>query len=256
MKTIYIPSKGRTGYPITSRLLESHGVPFVVVVDPSELSQYKKIIGKPGKVISVDLDDQGLPAARSWIKRYSTMIGEDYHWQLEDDISQFFFRRESKGMRKITPAEALEAIETEVFKFENISIASPDHNSWPPNPDEPVKVNGLPHHAALINNATDIFWRQFLYEDVDFALQSLSKKYCTMLFKHIRLATPAPKAHAGGQTERYGDDEKTMAHMECIANEWPTLTVKRLASGKPQLRFNKIWSTFTQRPRPARNFVS
>ena len=249
MFPIYIPSKGRHDLPITAALLRAEGIPFHVVVDPCERNLYSKTFSA-AEILAVQFNGRGLPAARTWIKRHSQSSGERWHWQLEDDISQFYYRPASKGLAKISAQDCLSQIERRVAVYKNIAAASPDHNSWPPKPEVPIKVNRCCHHAVLINNENKIAWRQFLFEDLDYSLQALRAGFCTLLFCHLRFASVAPRKHGGGQTPRYGDNDKLFLHMGKIAKEWPPITATRLPDGRPQLRLNQIWSTFNQRPIP------
>ena len=108
---IYIPTKGRSESRLTVKALEQMNVPYCVVVEEQEYSDYAKVIDKKN-ILVLDksyqenyntCDDLGLSksvgpgAARNFIWDHSISEGHKWHWVMDDNIK--CFRRWHKNKR-------------------------------------------------------------------------------------------------------------------------------------------------------------
>lgn len=85
--SIYIPSKGRAGFTNTNRLLEARGLKYKFVVEPTDLDSYKEAYPESEFIVLPECD-KGIAYVRNFIKNYSTSVGEEFHWQVDDDVKQ------------------------------------------------------------------------------------------------------------------------------------------------------------------------
>ena len=104
---LYIPSKGRQEYMITSKALTLMGVRHHVVVEPQQADDYRRAVEKMGllaTVLELDMsykeryelcDDLGLTKstgpgpARNFIWEHSMAQGFAWHWVMDDNIVDF-----------------------------------------------------------------------------------------------------------------------------------------------------------------------
>src|SRR5262245_24592553 len=117
---IYIPSKGRfdTGY--TAKFLIDDGVPFKLVIEPTEREQYAQAFGEE-RLLVLPFHDLGLGSipARNFIKEHATAAGFARHWQLDDNMRKIN-RRYKRVRIRCNAGNALAAVEDFVDRYENI----------------------------------------------------------------------------------------------------------------------------------------
>ena len=100
---LYIPSKGRADSRLTVKALEQMKVPYRVVVEDQEYTEYARVIDKKN-ILVLDktyqknydtCDDLGLSksvgpgAARNFIWDHSISEGHKWHWVMDDNIKCF-----------------------------------------------------------------------------------------------------------------------------------------------------------------------
>src|ERR1039458_4294766 len=197
MFPIYIPSKGRAGLQRGAiNMLNEAGLGYVVVVEPQEKYLYRQMQIDHLQVL--DRNDAGVGYAREYIRQMSKRLEEDFHWQINDDIRGFVFREPDASTVHISPADAIEYMESRVSLYSNIGFAGPNEDLWPPTEDC-TKVNANPAQAVLVNNSVPAQFREYPgFEDFDFLLQVLEAGYCSIRFDHIRIAAPTPGTNKGG----------------------------------------------------------
>ena len=84
---IYIVSKGRWKNRLTSRSLERMNVPYKIVIEPQEYSEYSSVIN-PSLILQLPFSNlgQGSIPARNWIWEHAIVGGHKRHWILDDNI--------------------------------------------------------------------------------------------------------------------------------------------------------------------------
>ncbi len=84
---LYIVSKGRWESRLTSKALETIGVPYHIVIEPQEYKKYKSVIRK-SKILVLPFKNlnQGSIPARNWIWEHAISLGVKRHWILDDNI--------------------------------------------------------------------------------------------------------------------------------------------------------------------------
>ena len=119
---IYIISKGRWERRQTSRTLESMGVPYKIVVEPSEYDNYANVIDE-NKIICLPSNfseqEKGSIPVRNWVWKHSIKNGYQWHWILDDNIESV--ERFNNNMKiKCETGTPFYVIEDFVLRYENI----------------------------------------------------------------------------------------------------------------------------------------
>lgn len=243
---IFIPSKGRAANLLTAAMFDSSGVPYSVVVEPSQVDAYQKWADR---LLVLPENDKGLVYARNWIKDHARAEGLERHWQFDDDIQ--YMARVYRGNRLPLAANlALGFAEEFVDRYENVALAS--FNSiffatcrygvtdakFPP-----FYLNARCYTCFLVNNSLPNRWRRRYNEDTDMSLQVLADGWCTVLFNAFLIWTPETMSFKGGQTDIYVNDGRLRMARQ-LESMWPgTVSVTR-RHGRPQHMIKNDWQKF------------
>jgi len=218
--TVYIPSKGRADTPNTYDICNEENIPCKVVVEPQEYEEYHQTIPSED-LLTLDKNDQGVQYARSWIKNYSTSIGEEYHWQFDDDMKYFTMRIDDKNQR-VNLVHSKSIIEQVATLFENFAVGGMTSNAFAFSKPNPVKLNQLGYGCTFINNNFKQEWRDKTVEDWDYTLRALEAGMCTMAFSHINFQTPSSGTNKGGNNlTDWATIEKRKEFYDYFASLWP-----------------------------------
>lgn len=245
---VFIPSKGRAHCMLTPKTFDASGVPYTVVVEPSQVESYTAH-GYGDKLLVLPENGQGLVYSRNWIKDYSRGQGHERHWQFDDDI--YHFRRLYRGNKlPVTAAIALAVAEEFVDRYENIALASFNSKFFVParygvgaKSFPPFYLNARCYTCFLVLNSLPNRWRRRYNEDTDMSLQVLADGWCTVLFNAFLMHTPETMSQKGGQTGIYVDDGRLRMARQ-LESMWPgTVTVGR-RHGRPQHRIQDDWRKF------------
>lgn len=248
---VFIPSKGRADRLLTAKMFTKAGVPFKVVVEPSEVPAYERQWGADS-VVSLPENNRGLVYSRNWIKRHSTEQGHARHWQFDDDIRRMI--RLHRGKRIVCDAGvALAVAEDFTDRYENVALTS--FNSWFLVPTtgimamdwKPFMLNARCYTVFLVSNAIPNYWRGRYNEDTDMSLQVLAAGMCTVLLNAFLIDTPTTMTAPGGQMvsaagSYQGDGRLRMARD--LERQWPgVVTVKRKFK-RAQHEIKGLWQKF------------
>lgn len=241
---IYIPSKGRAAWSHTARFLKNDGVPFLVVVEEPEREEYAKALGEDSLLV-LPFVDQGLIAARNWIKQHSIEQGSVRHWQLDDNIRNI--RRLYKGKRiPCAAGPALAAAEDFADRYENLAIVGLNYKMFavPGEPQPPFYLNGHVYSCSLILNAIPHRWRLRYNDDTDLCLQVLADGWCTALINVFLIEKIWTMVVPGGNTEDLyrGDGRLKMAR--ALERVWPGVVYTARRFSRPQHRIKYEWKRF------------
>ena len=196
---VYIPSKGRAEHPLTVRSLQRDGVPFHLVVEPSQVQAYAPLV-EPEQLLVLPRDHMRLIGARNWIKEHAIAERHERHWQLDDNMSDF--KRSYQGKRIRCPAGfALRVVEDFTDRYENVAVSGMAYTmfGWPQLP--PFRVNCHVYSCTLVNNAIPHRWRLLYNDDTDFCLQVIADGWCTLLVNAVQVNKMATMAIGGGNTD-------------------------------------------------------
>ena len=250
---VYIPSKGRAKDLKTAAMFDSAGVPYRVVVEPSQVTAYADWENR-GMLLVLPEDSKGLVYARNWIKDHSISEGHERHWQFDDDV--WWISRIYKGYRlQMDAGIALAASEDFVERYENVALASLNSESFLPCNGTsqykftPFTVNTRCYTIFLMLNSLPNRWRFRYNEDTDMTLQVLADGWCTILFNAFMIKTEGTannstgKPEGGGQAEVYAGDGRLKMARD-LERVWPGVvrTVRRFS--RPQHQVIGHWTKF------------
>lgn len=234
---LYIPSKGRSEYMITSKYLTYMKVPHFIVVEPQEVELYKKSIKEMqllAEVVELDLsykekyelcDDLGLTKstgpgpARNFAWDDSIKRGFDWHWVMDDNI-QSFRRLNLNEKVKVSNGAIFKAMEDFVLRYENVGMAGPNYYMFAParQKQPPFITNTRIYSCNLIRNDLKARWRGRYNEDTILSLDILKQKWCTVQFNAFLQQKMPTQMIGGGNTAEFYHKEGQLNKGDRYAN--------------------------------------
>jgi len=199
---IYIPSKGRWETRLTMKALDAINVPYQVVIEKEEYEHYARVISSD-KLLILPFSNQGLIASRCWIMGDSISKGYKRHWQLDDNIREFY-RLTNNLKYRVDSGAIFKAAEEFSDRYENIAYSGFQYEMFAPRiyKHNPFIINTRIYSCTLVNNSIPYRWRSIYNDDTDVSLMALKDGWCTILFLAF-LADKAPTMTVkGGNTEQ------------------------------------------------------
>jgi len=198
---IYIPSKGRWESRLTSKTLEAISVPYHVVIEQQEYDNYAAVID-PAKILALPFSNRGLIAARCWIMEHSIAAGAARHWQLDDNIRDFY-RLTNNIKYRVGSGTVFRAAEDFSDRYENIAYSGFQYELLAPRTRKgpPFILNTRIYSCTLVNNSIPYRWRSIYNDDTDVSLMALKDGWCTILFNAFLADKAATMSVKGGNTE-------------------------------------------------------
>lgn len=250
---IYIPSKGRASKPFSARTFDQDGVPYRVVVEPSQVEAYKEWDDR-GMLLVLPENNKGLVYARNWIKDHAVSEGHERHWQFDDDIH--YISRLHRGYRiRCDAGVALAACEDFVDRYENVALAALNSdffivcNGSTQTQWDPFRLNFRCYTAFLMMNSLPNRWRYRYNEDTDMTLQVLADGWCTILFNAFMIKCEATENNStgnregGGQAAVYSGDGRLKMARE-LERVWPGVVETKRRFNRPQHAVKDRWMKF------------
>lgn len=216
---LYIPSKGRYRFMITSRHLTKMGLPHFVIVEPQEAERYARAIHElrlACTLLILDMtikdryeycDDLGLSIssgsgpARNFAWEHSSAAGSAWHWVMDDNIKGFFRMHQNRRVRVDHPSY-FRAMEDFVLRYTNVAMAGPNYNTFcpPKRPWRPFIPNTRIYSCNLIRNDLPFRWRGRFNEDTILSLDMLKAGFCTIRFNAFLQDKISTQTLPGGNT--------------------------------------------------------
>ena len=233
---LYIPSKGRSEYMITSKFLTKMKVPHYIVVEPQEVEKYEAAIKERGllaTVLPLDMsykekynlcDDLGLTKstgpgpARNFAWDHSISLGFAWHWVMDDNIRSF--RRMNKNEKvKVSNGAIFKAMEDFVLRYTNVAMAGPNYHVFAPArvKQPPFILNTRIYSCNLIRNDLKWRWRGRYNEDTILSIDMLKGGWCTIQFNAFLQEKMNTQAIKGGNTQEFYHAEGTVKKGEKYA---------------------------------------
>lgn len=247
---LYIPSKGRHEYMITSKALTAMGVQHNIVVEPQEVAQYKAAVQKMGlltNVIELDMsykgkyqlcDAHGLTKstgsgpARNFIWDHSVSQGHKWHWIMDDNIKAFY--RMTKNVRIETTSPSIwKAMEDFVLRYTNVAMAGPNYAmfAFGASAIPAFITNTRIYSCNLIRNDVPFRWRGRYNEDTIMSLDMLKAGWCTIQFNAFLQGKLRTQTIKGGNTDelyKHG----TMDKSQMLVREHPDVAEVKFKFGR------------------------
>lgn len=211
---VYIISKNRAKYMYTSRSLAKMKVPHYVAVEPHNLKEYEEALNKfkiRDYVTLLELPFQnhgyGSGPARNWCWDHSIENGAEYHWILDDNISDFYRYHKNKRIR-VGSGIIFKAAEDFVYRYENVPISGFNYRFFIAQDGVyPAFVpNTRIYSTLLIRNDCKHRWRGKYNEDTDICLRVLKDGNCTIRFNAFLQGKHATQTLKGGNTDEIYTD--------------------------------------------------
>lgn len=242
---LYIPSKGRSEYMMTSRALTDMGVSHYVVVEPQEVEKYQQAAkGLLCKILPLDMtykekyetcDELGLSKstgpgpARNFAWDHSISQGHKWHWVMDDNIK--CFRRMHRNERiKILSGAFWRAMEDFVLRYKNVGMAGPNYTMFAFGASKlpPFIINTRIYSCNLIRNELPFRWRGRYNEDTILSLDMLKAGWCTIQFNAFLQEKIRTQTIGGGNTQEFYAKEGTLekskmqvrVHPDCSKLVW------------------------------------
>ena len=230
---LYIPSKGRSEYMITSKALTEMGVQHSIVVEPQEVQKYKESVARMGlltRVVELNMDykkqyklcdnfgltkSTGSGPARNFIWDHSISEGHKFHWIMDDNIDGFYRMHRNERIKTKSPSMG-RAMEDFVLRYSNVGMAGPNYAmfAFSSRAMPPYITNTRIYSCNLIRNDIPFRWRGRYNEDTILSLDMLKRGWCTIQFNAFLQKKLRTQTIKGGNTdELYKDGTKDKSEM-------------------------------------------
>ena len=217
---LYIPSKGRHEYMVTSKALSKMGVRHYVIAEPQEVDAYRRASsGLLCDIVELDLsfkenyelcDSLGLSKstgpgpARNFAWEHSKSLGFDWHWVMDDNLQ--YFARMTRNERIKTNSPAMwRAMEDFVLRYKNVGMAGPNYAMFAFGASKlpPFITNTRIYSCNLIRNDLIYRWRGRYNEDTILSLDMLKAGWCTIQFNAFLQGKMGTQVLKGGNTDEF-----------------------------------------------------
>jgi len=158
---LYVISKGRWEKRLTTNSLEKMGIPFRVVVEPTEYDKYAAVID-PAKILTLPFHDlgQGSIPARNWVWDHAVSEGHLRHWIIDDNIDGFYRLNDNLKVPVSTGA-TFRAAEDFSDRYTNVGISGFNYFMFASRKTviAPFTLNTRIYSCILIKNDLPYRWR-------------------------------------------------------------------------------------------------
>jgi len=217
---LYIPSKGRAQYMMTSKALTERGVKHYVVVEPQEVDEYRAASkGLTSEILELDTnykstyelcDNLGLTKstgpgpARNFAWDHSIANGFSHHWVMDDNIRYFARLYSGKRIRVTSPA-FWSAMEDFTLRYKNVVMSGPNYSMFAFGASRipPFITNTRIYSCNLIKNHVTFRWRGRYNEDTIMSIDMLKAGWCTIQFNAFLQNKLATQTLKGGNTAEF-----------------------------------------------------
>jgi hypothetical protein len=237
---IYIISKGRAHSRLTSKTLEAMGVPYYIVVEPSDIDAYAAVIDiNKILVLPNDSDPNNLTGpgyARNCCREHSWANGHQRHWVMDDNIRGFFRLHQNRRYR-VGDGAIFRAAEDFVDRYENVWVAGFQYRFFAAQKSKypPFVANTRIYSCLLIDNRLMLnvngeltLWRERYNEDTILSLDVLENGFCTVQFNAFLAGKEATQKQKGGNNEMFYEVEGKDGKTQIVNGDYNSLgTVKK-----------------------------
>lgn len=269
---LYIPSKSRSEYMITSKALTSMGVRHFIVVEPFQVCDYEKSVKSMNllaTILPLDMsykdkyetcDNLGLNKstgpgpARNFAWDHSIRNGHKWHWVMDDNISSFR-RMHNKERIKTNSPSFWRAMEDFVLRYKNVSMAGPNYSMFAFGASKlpPFITNTRIYSCNFIRNDVGFRWRGRYNEDTILSLDMLTAGWCTIQFNAFLQNKLGTQVIKGGNTEEFYHAEGKVKKGEKYADTGTLAKSQMLADVYPEYckvvyKFSRIHHEVNYKP--------
>lgn len=219
---LYIPSKGRAQYMMTSKALTLLGLRHYIIVEPDQVDAYREAVAKWDlltDVLELDMsykaryelcDDLGLTKstgpgpARNFAWDHSVAAGASWHWVMDDNIVKFMRLNRNMKIPVSTPS-IFRAMEDFCLRYRNVAMAGPNYHFFAKRKQliPPFITNTRIYSCNLIRNDVPFRWRGRYNEDTILSLDMLKAGWCTVQFNAFLQSKTPTQLLKGGNTQEF-----------------------------------------------------
>lgn len=219
---IYVVSKGRSKFLMTSCALSEMGLQHFIVVEPHEVEIYRAAVSERGLVTTVlELDplyklryelcdglgmarSTGPGPARNFAWDHSMRSGATWHWVMDDNIRSFLRFNHNRKVKCVNPA-IFRAMEDFSMRYRNVAMAGPNYKFFviPRQKYPPYYLNTRIYSCNLIRNDVPFRWRGRYNEDTILSLDILKAGWCTIEFNAFLQDKMPTQVLPGGNTDDF-----------------------------------------------------
>jgi hypothetical protein len=236
---IYIPSKSRYDSRLTMKVLDRMQVPYYVIIEEQEYSQYAAVL-PPSRLLILDkayqrnydtCDDKGLMIspgpgpARNFAWDHALAHNYSWHWVMDDNIWNFYYRIHNRCVPALDGA-FFYLMEEFVLRFKNIGMAGPCYDMFAPRTVKrpPFVLNTRIYSCNLIRNDLTFRWRGRYNEDTDLSLRILKDGWCTVQFIAFLAKKIRTQLIKGGNTQEFYSRYGTLPKSKMLVMLHPDVT--------------------------------
>jgi hypothetical protein len=225
---LYVPTKGRSQYMMTSKTLTEMGVSHYLIVEPQQVDEYAQAIrtrNLKATVLPLDLtykdryelcDELGLAKstgpgpARNFAWDHSRASGFEWHWVMDDNI-RAFYRLNNNSKHKVVSGALFRAMEDFSLRYQNVAMTGPNYVFFAKQRQKlpPFITNTRIYSCNLIRNDVPFRWRGRYNEDTILSLDLLKAGWCTIQFNSFLQAKVNTQVMTGGNTTEFYHAEDT-----------------------------------------------
>jgi len=221
---VYIISKGRWESRLTSKAFEEMRVPYHIVIEPQEHSEYAKVIDSK-KILTLPFSNlgQGSIPVRNWVWDHSISIRAERHWVIDDNINGFVRLNRNKKI-KVDSGTIFKCAEDFTDRYENVALSGFNYDFFAKARQKipPYYLNTRIYSCILIKNDIPYKWRGKYNEDTDLSLRVLKDGYCTILFNAFLCNKAATMTMKGGNTDEvYVDGDNRLKFAQSLQKQHP-----------------------------------
>ena len=219
---LYIPTKGRHEYMVTSKALTAIGARHFLVVEPQQAADYARAVAKfklLADVLVMDLtfkdryelcDNLGLTKstgpgpARNFAWQHAIENGHAWHWVMDDNI-EAFYRLNHNLKVPVSDATIFYAMEDWALRYRNVAMVGPNYFRFAARKSKmpPIAFNTRIYSCNLIRNDVPHRWRGRYNEDTIMSLDMLKAGWCTAQFNAFLQEKMDTQVLPGGNTAEF-----------------------------------------------------
>lgn len=219
---VYLPTKGRHEYMVTSKALTALNVPHFLVVEPQQCDDYRAAVARmnlSATVLELDLgfkdryevcDNLGLTKstgpgpARNFAWEHSRRAGAEWHWVMDDNI-KWFYRLNRNLKVPVGDGTIFRVMEDFCARYSNVAMAGPNYFMFASRKSRmpPFVANTRIYSCNLIRNDVGFRWRGRYNEDTILSLDMLKAGWCTVLFNAFLQEKMETQKLPGGNTDDF-----------------------------------------------------
>lgn len=222
---VYVISKGRWESRLTSKALDDIRVPYRIVIEPQEYSNYAAVIDR-AKILVLPFSNlgQGSIPARNWVWEHAISEGAERHWILDDNIDGFV-RLNRNTYYPVSSGTIFAVAEEFVDRYENVAIAG-FHYRWLAKRKQklpPFYVNRRVYSCILLRNDLTYRWRGRYNEDTDLSIRILKDGWCSILFLAFLANKETTMTMKGGNTDELYQGDGRLQMAQSLKEQHPEL---------------------------------